>query len=57
MDELHDMRAGRVFFLDIPLLPIASSELRARCAAGRMIRHLVPESVDDLITEHSPYRP
>ena len=57
VDELHDMRAGRVFFLDIPLLPIASSELRARCAAGRMIRHLVPESVDDLITEHSPYRP
>lgn len=57
VDELHDMRAGRVFFLDIPLLPIASSELRARCAAGRMIRHLVPESVDDLITEHSLYRP
>ena len=57
VEELHDMRAGRVFFLDIPLLPIASSELRARCAAGRIIRHLVPESVDDLITEHSLYRP
>jgi nicotinate-nucleotide adenylyltransferase len=57
VDELHDMRAGRVFFLDIPLLPIASSELRARRAAGRVIRHLVPESVDDLITEHSLYRP
>lgn len=55
VDELHDMRAGRVFFLDIPLLPIASSELRARRAAGRVIRHLVPESVDDLITEHSLY--
>ena len=57
LDDLHDMCAGRVFFLDIPLLPIASSELRARCAAERMIRHLVPESVDDLITEHSLYRP
>ena len=57
VDELHDMRAGRVFFLDIPLLPIASSELRARRAAGRIIRHLVPESVDDLIIEHSLYRP
>ena len=57
VDELHDMRAGRVFFLDIPLLPIASSELRARRAAGRVIRHLVPESVDDYIIEHSLYRP
>ena len=55
VDELHDMRAGRVFFLDIPLLPIASSELRARRAAGRVIRHLVPESVDDLIIEHTLY--
>ena len=57
VDELHDTCAGRVFFLDIPLLPIASSELRARRAAGRSIRHLVPESVDDLIIEHSLYHP
>ena len=57
VDELHDMRAGRVFFLDIPLLPIASSELRTRRAAGRAIRHLVPESVDDFIIEQSLYRP
>ena len=57
LDELHDTCAGRVFFLDIPLLPIASSELRVRRAAGRVIRHLVPESVDDLITEHSLYFP
>ena len=57
VDPLHDMRAGRVFFLDIPLLPIASSDLRARRAAGRVIRHLVPESVDDLIIEHDLYRP
>lgn len=57
VDELHDTCAGRVFFLDIPLLPIASSELRARCASGRSVRHLVPESVDDYIIEHSLYRP
>ena len=57
VDPLHDMRAGRVFFLDIPLLPIASSDLRARRAAGRVIRHLVPESVDDLIIEHDLYHP
>ena len=57
VDALHQARAGRVFFLDIPLLPIASSELRARRAAGRSIRHLVPESVDDYITEQQLYRP
>ena len=56
VNELHDYRAGRVFFLDLPLLPIASSDLRARRQAGRDIRHLVPDSVNDIITEHRLYR-
>ncbi|MGE3847202.1 MAG: nicotinate-nucleotide adenylyltransferase [Gammaproteobacteria bacterium] len=54
---LHQARAGRVYFLDIPLLPIASSDLRARLAASRSIRHLVPDAVDDYIAEQRLYRP
>lgn len=54
--DLHDSTAGCVYFLDIPLLPISSSDLRARCRAGRSIRHLVPDAVDDLIREQSLYR-
>lgn len=55
-DLLHSP-AGRVYFLDIPLLPIASSDLRARLQQGRSIRHLVPEAVDDYIRAHGLYRP
>ncbi len=55
VDDLHDSIAGRVFFLDIPLLPIASSELRARRATGRDIRHLVPDIVNDIIIDQGLY--
>ena len=55
VDDLHDSTAGRVFFLDIPLLSIASSDLRARRAAGRDIRHLVPGPVNDIIIDQGLY--
>lgn len=54
--DLHHETCGRVFFLDIPRLPIASSDLRRRLRDGRSIRHLVPESVDDYIQQHGLYR-
>lgn len=54
--DFHEHNAGRLYFLDIPLLPIASSELRARCRAGRSIRHLVPDAVDDYIGRQGLYR-
>ena len=54
--ELHANTAGRVFFLDIPLLPIASSDLRERCAAGRDIRHLVPDAVRAIIANEGLYK-
>lgn len=54
--DLHERSAGRVYFLDIPLLPIASSDLRARCSAGRSLRHLVPDAVDDYIGRRGLYR-
>lgn len=55
VQDLQRKPAGHVYFLDIPLLPIASSELRARRAAGRDIRHLVPTAVHDIILERGLY--
>ncbi|MCP5200622.1 MAG: nicotinate-nucleotide adenylyltransferase [Gammaproteobacteria bacterium] len=54
--DLHHNTAGRVYFLDIPRLPIASSDLRERLRGGRSIRHLVPDSVDDYIRNHRLYQ-
>lgn len=42
--------------LDAPQLGISSSGLRARVAAGRPIRYLVPEAVEELVVERGLYR-
>jgi nicotinic acid mononucleotide adenylyltransferase len=46
-----------VAFFDMPRLDISSSDVRRRVAAGRPIRHLVPEPVRALIAEHGLYLP
>lgn len=48
--------AGRVRFTDAPLLEISGTEIRARLAAGRSIRYLVPEPVRRYIDAHGLYR-
>jgi nicotinate-nucleotide adenylyltransferase len=47
--------AGRVTLLDSPLLGISSSLVRARAAAGLPIRYLVPDKVEQYISEHRLY--
>jgi nicotinate-nucleotide adenylyltransferase len=46
----------RIEFFDMPRLDISSSEIRARVAAGRPIRWLVPDAVAGYIAEHGLYR-
>jgi nicotinate-nucleotide adenylyltransferase len=46
---------GRVTLLDSPLLGISSSLVRARVAAGLPVRYLVPEGVEQYISEHRLY--
>jgi nicotinate-nucleotide adenylyltransferase len=55
VSHLHQAPAGRVYFLDLPWLSIASSDLRARRAAGRDIRHLVPDGVLAIIERERLY--
>jgi nicotinate-nucleotide adenylyltransferase len=47
----------RVVFLRIPLLDIASSDLRRRVREGQPIRYYVPPAVADYIRAHKLYRP
>jgi nicotinate-nucleotide adenylyltransferase len=47
---------GRVHLLHAPGLDIAGTDLRARVAAGRSIRYLVPPAVDAYIAGHQLYR-
>jgi nicotinate-nucleotide adenylyltransferase len=43
-------------FLDVPRLDVSSSAIRARVAAGRPIRHLVPAAVAEEIAARRLYR-
>jgi nicotinate-nucleotide adenylyltransferase len=47
--------AARVDFFEMPRLDLSSSMLRARAAAGRTIRHLVPDPVRERIEELGLY--
>jgi nicotinate-nucleotide adenylyltransferase len=48
--------AERVRFFDMPRLDISSSDIRRRVAAGRPIRHLVPDAVAHDIDARGLYR-
>lgn len=48
--------ADRAEVLDMPLCGVSSTLIRERAAAGRPLRHLVPDPVVDLIAERGLYR-
>jgi nicotinate-nucleotide adenylyltransferase len=47
--------AGRVRFVDMPLIDISSTEVRRRVAAGVPIRYLVPDAVARFVSERGLY--
>nr|MBA2516310.1 hypothetical protein [Solirubrobacterales bacterium] len=47
--------ADRLCFFDMPRLDVSSSDLRGRVAAGRPVRHLLPDAVTELIAELGLY--
>ncbi len=47
--------AGGVLISELRLLPISSTEIRAKLASGHSVRYLMPESVLDYITTHKLY--
>ena len=54
-DHLPDL-ADRATFLDAPRIRLSASELRARAAAGRSLRYLVPDAVAAYIGDHALYK-
>jgi nicotinate-nucleotide adenylyltransferase len=49
-------RSGRVLrFLSVTALMISASDIRQRCATGRSIRFLVPDTVADYVATHGLY--
>jgi nicotinic acid mononucleotide adenylyltransferase len=50
-------RPERVLFFDIELNPAASTDVRARIAAGDPLDGLVPPEVARLVAERKLYRP
>jgi nicotinate-nucleotide adenylyltransferase len=48
--------ADRATFLDGPRLRLSASDLRARAAAGRSLRYLVPDAVAAYIGDHGLYQ-
>jgi nicotinate-nucleotide adenylyltransferase len=46
----------RITWLDGPRIRLSASELRARAAAGRSLRYLVPDAVALYIDDHALYR-
>jgi nicotinate-nucleotide adenylyltransferase len=54
--ERFGAAAVRIHLLDGPSLDVSSSDIRARVAAGRPIRYLVPRAVEELITARGLYR-
>ena len=47
--------AGRFDFFTMPRIDISSTDVRTRRAAGRRVRHLVPDAVAGLIEERGLY--
>ena len=48
--------AARIVFLDGPRMRLSASEIRARAAAGRSLRYLVPDAVAAYIGDHALYQ-
>jgi len=59
LEELEAQLPGlmdKVHFLDVPLVDIASRDIRNRVASGRAYEYLVPRPVADYIAEQDLYR-
>jgi nicotinate-nucleotide adenylyltransferase len=52
---LHATPAGAVLVIDMPALDISATDIRQRCAEGKNIRYLLPDTVADYIHSHHLY--
>lgn len=55
IDNLNANYKGNIEFLEIPALSISSTDIRNRVTAGKTIKYLVPESVENYILKFGLY--
>lgn len=55
-DDVDDLIAARMCFLDSPLLEVSSTQIRSRVRTGLPIRYWVPDNVARFIETHGLYR-
>lgn len=48
--------SGRIIFMENPLLEVSSSGIRSAVAAGKSIRYLVPQEVEEYIRDRGLYK-
>lgn len=53
--RLHELPAGAILALDMPLLDISATDIRRRCAEHKNIRHLMPDGVVHYIQSNQTY--
>jgi len=53
--QLRQKYGLNIHMVDAPLIDISSSDIRKRCGAGRTIKYLVPESVEEYIITKGLY--
>lgn len=51
----HDSSAGSILVVNMPALEISATDIRHRCAAGKNIHYLLPETVAEYIQSHHLY--
>ena len=56
LSDIFPSAAERVIMLDVPLVDVGATDLRRRASAGRSLRYLVPDGVEEYILEHGLYR-
>jgi nicotinate-nucleotide adenylyltransferase len=63
--DLRELPAGlslprdvkdKIRFLEVPMLAISSTDIRQRVQAGKPVRYLLPESVEEYIEQHQLYQ-
>ena len=55
INELNDNFKARIHFLEIPALSISSTDIRNRLIAGKTIKYLVPQAVEQYIYKFGLY--